>query len=247
MGEVKAHVLDRTGWVLGIDTSSDVASIAITPLADNEVFGAEIAWEAARNQTATLLAEIDHLCRLSGIDSEDFAAVVVATGPGGFNALRVGMSVAKGFAFANDIPIVGVGTLDIAARAVAEWNLPVRAFVPAGRRRVVYADYERRNGQLHRPGEIVNRDAVDLAADLLAPTVLTGDLSVADERALREHPNVILPGAGTRRRRASVMVDMALPRLLASDSDDLTTLEPLYLHQQRPEPAAGRTGSEPAS
>jgi tRNA threonylcarbamoyladenosine biosynthesis protein TsaB len=239
--------LNRTGWVLGIDTSSDVASLALAPLADNEVFGAEIAWEAARNQTATLLAEIDHLCRLTGIESDDFAAVVIATGPGGFNALRVGMSVAKGFAFAVGIPIAGVGTLDIAARAVAGWGLPVRAFVPAGRRRVVYADYRHSNGQLTRQGEIVNRESGDLAADLLAPTVLTGDLSVAGERALREMPNVVLPGAGIRRRRASIMIDMALPRLLAGDVDDLTTLEPLYLHQQRPEVAAGNVRSDSSS
>lgn len=247
MGEEATLTLDQTGWVLGIDTSSDVASIALTPLADHEVFGAEIAWEATRNQTATLLAEIDHLCRLTGIESDDFVAVIIATGPGGFNALRVGMSVAKGLAFAGGIPIAGVGTLDIAARSVADWGLPVRAFVPAGRRRVVYADYRRHNGQLTRQGEIVNREAGDLAADLLAPTVLTGDLSVADERTLREQPNVVLPGAGTRRRRASVMIDMALPRLLAGDVDDLTTLEPLYLHQQRPEVAAGNVGSDSSS
>jgi tRNA threonylcarbamoyladenosine biosynthesis protein TsaB len=239
--------LKPNGWVLGIDTSSDVASLAIVPLADNEVFGAEIAWEAARNQTATLLAEIDHLCRLTGIESDDFAAVVIATGPGGFNALRVGMSVAKGFAFAGDIPIVGVATLDIAAHAVANWGLPVRAFIPAGRRRVVYADYRHSNGALIRHGEIANRESGELAADLLAPTVLTGDLSVADERALREAPNVVLPGAGMRRRRASVMVDLALPRLLAGDSDDLTTLEPLYLHQQRPVVAAENKGSDSTS
>jgi tRNA threonylcarbamoyladenosine biosynthesis protein TsaB len=245
--DVELVTLDPNGWVLGIDTSSDVASIALAPLADNEVFGAEVSWEAARNQTATLIAEIDHLCRLAGIESDDFAAVVIATGPGGFNALRVGMSVAKGFAFAGNIPIAGVGTLDIAARSVADWKLPVRAFVPAGRRRVVYADFRHSNGSLTRQGEIVNRETADLAADLLAPTVLTGDLSVADERALRELPNVVLPGAGTRRRRASVMIDMALPRLLAGDADDLTTLEPLYLHQQRPDVAAGRTGSESAS
>ena len=70
---------------------------------------------------------------------------------------------------------------------------------------------------------------------------------MADERALREQPNVVLPGAGTRRRRASVMIDMALPRLLAGDTDDLTTLEPLYLHQQRPAVAAGYLGSDSSS
>jgi hypothetical protein len=61
--------------------------------------------------------------------------------------------------------------------------------------------------------------------------VLAGDLSVEDEAVLRAAPHVVLPGAGLRRRRAAVMIDLVLPRWRTGEPDDLMTLEPLYLHQ----------------
>lgn len=221
----------RTGWLLGIDTSSEVVSLALVPVGLDAATGAELTWRAGRNQTATLLSEIDHLCRLCAIGTEAFAGIVVATGPGGFNALRVGMSVAKGFAFALGVPLLGVGTLDIVARPYTPWGLPVRAFVPAGRGRVVFGDFVQLGGRLHQHGEMQHRAPLDLAADLPGPTVLAGELAENDAVALREQQHVVLPGAGSRQRRAAVMVDLAVARWQAGDSDDLTTLEPMYVHQ----------------
>lgn len=222
----------RGAWLLGIDTSSDVASIALVPTRGGSDYGAEMSWPAPRNQTATLLSQIDHLLRSCGLETEDLGGIVIATGPGGFNALRVGTSVAKGFAFALGLPIFGVGTLDIAAQAVACWGLPVRAFVPAGRRRAVFADYLPIGSTLRQTGEMGNRPIPALAADLTTPTVLTGDLTIDEQDTLRAQPNVILPPAGLRQRRAAFMVDLALPRWQNGDPDDLTRLEPLYVHQQ---------------
>lgn len=222
----------RGNWLLGIETSSDVASIALVPTASGVGHGAELSWPAPRNQTATLLSQIDHLLRICNLEVEAMGGVVIATGPGGFNALRVGMSVAKGFAFALDLPIFGVGTLDIAAQAVACWGLPVRAFVPAGRRRAVFADYLHLGAALQRNSEMGNRPVPALAADLTTPTVLTGDLTIDEQDTLRLQPNVILPPAGLRQRRAAFMVDLALSRWHNGEPDDLTRLEPLYVHQQ---------------
>ncbi|HMM41016.1 MAG TPA: tRNA (adenosine(37)-N6)-threonylcarbamoyltransferase complex dimerization subunit type 1 TsaB [Thermomicrobiales bacterium] len=232
------------GWLLGIDTSSDVASIALVPTAAGAGYGAELSWPAPRNQTATLLSQIDHLLRICGLEPESLGGIVIATGPGGFNALRVGMSVAKGFAFALDLPIFGVGTLDIAAQAVACWGLPVRAFVPAGRRRAVFADYLPLGQALRQAGEIGNRPIPALAADLTTPTVLTGDLTIDEQDTLRQQPNVVLPPAGLRQRRAAFMVDLALPRWQAGEPDDLMLTEPLYVHQQAPD--AGRPSQQHA-
>jgi tRNA threonylcarbamoyladenosine biosynthesis protein TsaB len=231
-----------TGWMIGIDTASEDVSLALAPIG---VPGgaAELAWRAGRNQTSTLIAQIDHLCRLCGIESEQFAAVAVACGPGGFNALRVGMSVAKGFAFALGIPIFGVGTLDVAAHAAAYWGLPVRAFVTAGRGRVVFADYHVFGGRLQQQGEMAHRAPADLTADLRVPTVLTGELSEADAAILRAQPHVVLPDAGLRRRRAAVLIDLALPRWQAGDADDLTTLEPIYMHQKTEDRAQAEAGT----
>jgi tRNA threonylcarbamoyladenosine biosynthesis protein TsaB len=229
-------------WVLGIDTASDMVSLALVPTAPESVAGAELAWPAGRNQTVTLMLQIDRLLRLCDIESDALGAIAVTTGPGGFNALRVGMSVAKGFAFALGVPVFGVGTLDLAAAAFTGWKLPVRAFVAAGRGRVVCGDYVPVRGRLQLHGELAHRTPLQLADGLLRPTVLAGDVSVAEAEALRAQANVVLPDPALRRRRAAVLVDLIVPRWAAGDADDLTALEPLYLHrQQEVEDVAERT------
>jgi tRNA threonylcarbamoyladenosine biosynthesis protein TsaB len=229
--------------MLAIDTSADVASLALAPIGEEYgLEGAELRWNAGRNQTVTLLAEIDHLCRLCGIAVGALSAIAVATGPGSFNALRVGMSVAKGLAFALTIPVFGIGTLDAAAHGAAHWNLPVRAFVPAGRGRVVAADFVWNGGRLMQRGEMEHRTPERLAEGLIQPTMLMGELPETEAKALRSLPNVILPDPGARRRRAATLIDLAAPRWRAGEWDDLVALEPLYVHTQ---PADARAAATP--
>ena len=57
----------------------------------------------------------------------------MALGPGGFSALRVGISVAKGLALPLDIPLVGVGTLEMEAYPYAGAGIPVCPLLEAGR------------------------------------------------------------------------------------------------------------------
>src|SRR5262245_14671115 len=124
-------------WLLAIDSSSEQASVC---LSDGTCL-AEVTWLAGRDQTATLLAEIDRLFSLMHTGVADLAAVAVAVGPGMFNGLRVGMSVAKGFVLGLDTPLIGVSTLDVAAHPFAGLGLPVLAVVAAGRGRIVWAEY----------------------------------------------------------------------------------------------------------
>lgn len=219
--------------MLALDTSNTLASLALGPVEDDRgALGAEIVWNAGRNQTTTILAEVDRLMRLVGITPARLGAVAVASGPGAFNALRVGMSVAKGFAFSMDIPIIGVGTLDVAAHVVAYAGRPVRAFVEAGRGRVVVGDYRTANGRLRPWGALTHRTFDELGDGLLEPTVLSGELSELDRQKLAGLPNVILPPASAGRRRASALLDLAATRWRDGDVDDLLALEPMYIHSQ---------------
>ena len=233
-------------WLLAIDTSSDIASLALAPAgAAHGAAGAELTWDAGRQHTTTVLAHIDRLCRVCDITPAAFSAVAIATGPGGFNALRVGMSVAKGFAFALDIPIIGIGTLDVAARAATGWGCerPVRAFVNAGRARVVSADFGWMAGALTAHGGMTNCAIAELADGLREPTVLVGELPEREAARLREQAHVILPGPAMRRRRAGVLLDLAAARWRDGEWDDLTTLEPVYVHaSQRADDAVSRSG-----
>lgn len=46
--------------------------------------------------------------RLAALD-----AVAVGTGPGSYTGLRIGLSAAKGLCFALEVPVIGLGTLDV--------------------------------------------------------------------------------------------------------------------------------------
>ncbi len=226
-------------WMLALDTSNQIASIALAPVGvEGAGVGAEITWDAGRRQTTTVLNQVDHLMRLAGIEVDQLGAVAIATGPGSFNALRVGMSVAKGLAFALDIPIFGIGTLDAAAMGVSLAGKPVRAFLDAGRGRVVSGDYRSGRQGFELRGPLVHRTLEDLTEGIIEPTVLAGELSDADRERLRGEQHVILPWPAQSRRRASMLLDLAARRWQDGEPDDLLALEPIYVHSQ---PAAATT------
>src|SRR6478752_10375267 len=120
--------------VLAIDTSTDFAGIAVSD-GSNVV---ELRWSAGRNQTTSVLEQIDHCLKLAGIAVSDLAAIAVAIGPGMFNGLRVSASIAKGLAIAGDIPLIGISTLEITAAPWHGLGRGVIALVSAGRGRVVW-------------------------------------------------------------------------------------------------------------
>ena len=135
---MKDRALDDQALLLAIDTSSEQSGIA---LYDGGCMD-EVAWSACREQTVLLLDEIDHQLTRSRASISDIGAVAVATGPGRFNALRVGMSIAKGLVLGLNIPIVGVSTMEAIAHPYRMGTMPVMAVIEAGRGRVVWRVFD---------------------------------------------------------------------------------------------------------
>ena len=233
-----AEASGMTGWLLGIDTSSTAVSIAVARIEEGVSHpGGEITWQAHRNQTTTLLGQLDNLLNLNGIHTSDLAGVAVGIGPGSFSALRVGLATAKGLCFAHEIPIFGIGTLDATAAQFEGWGRPVRALVNAGRKRVVAGDYRPGMTGLTLAAALEHRTLDRLAEGLTEPTLLVGDLDEETALHYRSVDSIILPPAATRRLRASILIDMANARWQRGESDDLAVLEPIYVHGR---PAAAR-------
>jgi tRNA threonylcarbamoyladenosine biosynthesis protein TsaB len=109
---------------LAFDTATSVATSAL--VRDGELV-AERASRAAR-----VLADADELLAAAGADPRELTAVVAGTGPGSFTGVRIGLAAARALAFALDLPLAGVSTLDALA-AGAPGAIPV---VDAGRREV---------------------------------------------------------------------------------------------------------------
>lgn len=215
---------DTSGWLLAIDTSTGQAGLALT---DGEQT-AELSWPGGRTQTESVLAEIDHLRALLNVPVAGIRAIGVATGPGTFTGLRVGVSIAKGLALAGGLPVIGIPTLVAAAASCIGQGIPVAAVLPAGRGRVVWAIHDR-DAATPAPRNTTFAQFVNALAER-SDVLVAGELTAAQRAALAEagHDRLVPPPVANRRPGA--LAALAWARWQAGDVDDLMSLQPVYLH-----------------
>ena len=147
--------------IINIETSTDVCSAALTAegqiLTHYEDFG-------GRNHAALISGYIKGCLDFAAGHEIRPDAVAVSLGPGSYTGLRIGLSEAKGLAYALDIPLIGVGTLELMATRVMFSTLdidPESIFVPmidARRMEVYTAAYD---FGLCRPCLLYTLDAAD--------------------------------------------------------------------------------------
>ncbi len=212
--------------LLALDTSTDCAAMALT----NGATFAELNWPAGRSQTTSLLTAIDWFLTTNGVSVTDVSAVAVATGPGTFTGLRVGLSLAKGFVLAGDLPLIGIPTLEIAAFPCRSLGISVLVLVPAGRGRVVWAISEEGKA-LSAPTNSTVPELIDVLATM--PHVrVTGELLPEHRVELAAvHDKIDPPALGVR--RPAVLAQLAWDRWQAGSVDDAALIEPMYVHGQR--------------
>lgn len=95
--------------LLAIDSSGLVATVAI--LEDDELI-AEYTINYKKTHSETLLPMLDEIKSMTELDLSTIDAVAVAKGPGSFTGLRIGSATVKGLAYALDVPVVSVPTVD---------------------------------------------------------------------------------------------------------------------------------------
>src|SRR5947209_3412546 len=125
--------------LLALDTSTRQASLALC--AEDTLLG-EYTWHVGNNHSVELLERIQRLMAECRTALAEIDGVVVATGPGSFNGLRVAVATAKALAFALQKPIVGVSTLDVIAAEQRQWDGPICAVLEAGRSELYMACYQ---------------------------------------------------------------------------------------------------------
>jgi len=79
-----------------------------------------------------VLEDVDALLRDAGLEPPDLEGIVVGTGPGSFTGVRLGLGAVRGLAFALDVPVAGVSTLQALAAGAPD-TVPV---IDAKRREV---------------------------------------------------------------------------------------------------------------
>lgn len=93
--------------IICIETATSLCSVA---LCNNT--GAVSVRESHDNKShASLLTVfIDEILKENNLKASDLSAIAVSKGPGSYTGLRIGVSVAKGIAYAASIPLIGIDT-----------------------------------------------------------------------------------------------------------------------------------------
>ena len=221
--------------LLAIDTSTRTVGIAVY---DGIQVLSECIWASQDYHTIELAPAIAETLSRARHPIQDIKLLAVATGPGSFTGLRIGLAVAKGIALAGHLPIIGIPTLDIVAESqpISE-GVPLAAVLQAGRGRLAVGWYTASEGywQLKPPIEIM--DALKLTRLIDEPTLVCGELSEEQQRTLaRKYKNVILASPAHSIRRPSLLAELAWKRWQTGDVDDPATLSPTYLNIGQPIP-----------
>jgi len=95
-------------YFLSIETATAVCSVALSE--GGRLIAGRVSNEAYTH-SKVLTVFIDEVLKDAGLKPASLSAIVVSIGPGSYTGLRIGASVAKGLAYALDIPVVTVPTL----------------------------------------------------------------------------------------------------------------------------------------
>ena len=178
--------------LLHIDTAGEKAMVAISQngvliaIQENEVFQTHASFLQVAIQT--LVAET--AIHLNSID-----AIAVTMGPGSYTGLRVGLSSAKGIAYALNKPIIGLSTLALLANAASKqiWfiekkeQVQIFAMIDAKRMEVFGAIYDSKLNCLLAEQAIVI-DTVYLASLIEKQSTVCIGSAATKAKALLEDP-----------------------------------------------------------
>ena len=102
--------------LLALETSTNACSVAIQK--NGKHYSDHLL--IPREHTQKILPMIQRLLDQSALQISDMDFIAYGQGPGSFTGLRVGMGIAQGLSYAQDIPLVGVSSLQAIALGFAK-------------------------------------------------------------------------------------------------------------------------------
>lgn len=186
------------------------------------------AFSHGRRQGEEIFPFLEQALASAKLRLEDLAGLTVATGPGSFSALRVGLGTAKSLCETSGLALCGVSLLDAAAAVAPGQRLAV--LLLASRADVYIAAYDAA-GDMLQPAQVLALAEWRCPDGWMADAVVAGSPSLA--AAAAEHSSLA--------KVPIVVVEEHLPRLLAAKGwqrlrsgnlDSPMTLDALYVRRQ---------------
>lgn len=169
---------------------------------------------------------INDVLNTANVKRSEIDAVAVSKGPGSYTGLRIGVSAAKGLAFALDIPLIAIPTLSVLAHQVAIESDVIVAMLDA-RRMEVYSAIFDDNCNALRETQAQILEAHSFEDYLNKGKVYFIGNGVEKTKTLIHNTNAIFING--KLPSANEMSLLAYNKYKKSDTEDVAYFEPYYL------------------
>lgn len=220
--------------ILGADTSGKNGSIALVRFTPTEPQTLDLVPLEGGTFSAQLVPQISVLLKKQGLKKEDIDGFAIASGPGSFTGLRVGLAAIKALAEVLDKPIAAVSRLEAVARA-AEISGAIIAALDAGRNEVYSGFYQVEKGRC----QLVSEDLLSLPEFLARGdgyAVVTPDEKVAESTRTRQLQTVLIPLP-----RADAIARLGHQKIQAGQTISPAALDATYIRRSDAEIANPRS------
>jgi tRNA threonylcarbamoyladenosine biosynthesis protein TsaB len=221
--------------ILAVETSTMLGGIAV--MDDSAGLITEVRLNVKATHSERLMTAIDHALKQSGLTLQDIDVFGVATGPGSFTGLRIGLSTVKGFSYATGKPVVSIPTLEAFA-----WNFPfsrhpVCVMLDARKKEVYAAVFEWKDSGFERIIDERSVRPAELLDSLKETVIFSGEGSLlykqiivdkAGENALFAPPQCMLPSPAN-------VAYLGIRKALNKEFSDPVSLVPSYIRRSEAE------------
>ena len=210
-------------YILHLETATKVCSVALS--LNGELVSLEESIDDNYSHGEKLTLFIEKVLRDAQITPGHLGAISVASGPGSYTGLRIGVATAKGLCFALGIPLIAIDALTSLSEIAKEKHpTKTRCSLIDARRMEVYCQIVDGNGALLKP---ISADIIDENSyKEFGPFVYFGDGAEKLEETWKEREvDVDL----SIHSSATGQVKLAFQKFGQSDFEDVAYFEPFYL------------------
>ena len=214
-------------YLLHIESTSTVCSVAVS---ENNTLLAVKEINDGFTHAENLHLFIQDVLQQVGLSLKQLQAISISSGPGSYTGLRIGFASAKGLAYALNIPLIKVDTLQSLSRCVIERINKDGYYCPlidARRMEVYYAIHNLELNEIQVPANLVLSETTVSKFDLDKDIYFFGDGLEKSKSILSQLKRVhfienIVPSS-------IHLISLAFDKFVKNEFEDLAYTEPFYL------------------
>ena len=173
-----------------LDTSSNLLYTAIL---EDEVIIDEIKEKLEKDLSKRTLPKIKEMLLKNNISFDDIKKIIAVNGPGSFTGIRIGIAIAKTLAWAKNIPIIQISSLEAMALSNNIENIDYIVPIIDARRNFVFSTiYDNNNKQFILKEQYINLNTLYAVLDSITGNILfvTNDNIETKYNKINYEPNI---------------------------------------------------------